>query len=263
MGVVNVTDDSFYEGSRYPDATAADARARDLVESGADILDIGGESTRPGAHRIDVDEEWRRIGPALESIRGWAEVLVSVDTRKPEVARRALDAGADIINDVTALESEEMASVVSAAGAGLVLMHMRGEPSTMQQRPVYDDVVGEVRTFLSDRTRRAVAAGIPRESIWIDPGIGFGKTLQHNLTLLRELSAFAEVGPPVLVGTSRKSFIGHLLDRAPEARLFGTAGSVAAAILHGADAIRVHDVREMRDVARVVDAIREPSMVAP
>ena len=263
MGVVNLTTDSFYQGSRYPDASAADARARELADSGADILDIGGESTRPGANTVDAEEEWRRIGPALESIRGWADVLVSVDTRKPEVARRALDAGADIINDVTALESGEMASVVASAGAGLVLMHMRGEPSTMQKEPVYDDVVGEVREFLSERTRRAVDAGIPAESIWIDPGIGFGKTLQHNLTLLRELSALAEVGPPLLVGTSRKSFIGRLLDREPEERLFGTAGSVAAAILNGADAIRVHDVREMRDVARVVDAIREPSMVAP
>jgi len=267
MGVVNVTPDSFYEGSRHPETSEAIGVALGLVDAGADIVDIGGESTRPGGEEVPAREELERVLPVVAAVRERTEALISIDTRKTAVAERALEAGADIINDVSALGEDGMAELAARFRAGVALMHMRGSPETMQHEPVYDDVVVEVKAYLGDAIARAEAAGVRSESILVDPGIGFGKTLEHNLTLLRELSAFVELGKPVLVGTSRKSFIGRLLTTSSDDRIFGTAGSVAAAILNGASVVRVHDVREMCDVVRVVDAIRThtraPEKVAP
>ncbi len=257
MGVVNVTTDSFYTGSRYPDVDAATSTALRLAEAGADILDIGGESTRPGAPPVSIQEELDRVLPVLDNLRTQTDRMLSVDTRKAEVAESALANGADIVNDVTALGGDpRMAEVAARAGAGVVLMHMQGTPETMQSEPRYGDVAAEVKASLSEAVARAERAGIASDAIVVDPGIGFGKTLSHNLTLLNELDTLAELGKPILVGTSRKGFIGKLLSSEAEARIFGTAASVAAAILRGASIVRVHDVSEMRDVATVADAIR-------
>jgi dihydropteroate synthase len=276
MGVVNVTPDSFYPASRAEEPESAVARALELVAAGADIVDLGGESTRPGARTTPVEEEVRRVIPVVQRLRPLTAALISVDTRKADVAERALEAGADMINDVSALAGDErMADVVARAGAGLVVMHMRGTPATMQKHPEYHDVVDEVRDFLERAVDRAESAGVAPDSIFVDPGIGFGKTAQHNLVLLNRLESFFPLGKPILVGTSRKSFLGRLLDlhsapardghsapaeeshSAPaEERLLGTAASVACAVLRGADAVRVHDVAEMRDVVRVAAAIR-------
>ncbi len=264
MGVVNVTPDSFYAGSRRLDPAQALALALKLVEAGADIVDIGGESTRPGASATDVEEELRRVVPVVARLRPLSRVLISVDTRKAAVAERALDAGADIVNDVSALGDSRMADVVARAKAGLVLMHMKGTPSTMQASPSYRDVVVEVREYLGRAIEKAESSGVASDSILVDPGIGFGKTLEHNLTLLRNLEALSELSKPILIGTSRKSFLGRIL-QAPatrdagsldEARLLGTAASVACAVVLGASVVRVHDVREMRQVVAVADAIK-------
>lgn len=259
MGVVNVTPDSFYAGSRKPEPSQAIEAALALVEAGADIIDIGGESTRPGGREIPLSEELERVIPVLETVRAETEALVSIDTRKAAVAKRVLESGADIINDISALGDDGMADVVARSGAGVVLMHMLGTPETMQQSPAYRDVVADVKTYLQRAVARAEAQGVSSESILVDPGIGFGKTLTHNLQLLAHLGELADLGKPVLVGTSRKSFIGRVLSDPSRDRLFGTAGSVAAAILNGASVVRVHDVREMAEVACVVDAIRAAS----
>ena len=255
MGVVNVTPDSFYPGSRYPDATQAIDIAHGLVDAGADIVDIGGESTRPGGGEVSTRDELDRVLPVIEGVRTGSNVLISIDTKKTAVAEGALAAGADIVNDVSALRDDGMAELTARTGAGVVLMHMRGTPETMQQEPVYDDVVDDVKAYLADAIARAEAAGVSPDSILVDPGIGFGKTVEHNLTLLKELRTLAELGKPVLVGTSRKSFIGKLLSNTSPERIFGTAGSVAASVSNGAAVVRVHDVREMSDVVRIVDAI--------
>jgi len=262
MGVVNVTPDSFYAGSRFPDIEAATEAALEMVASGADILDIGGESTRPGGERIPVEDEWERVAPVLAAVRTQTDVMISIDTRKASVAERALEHGADIVNDISALTDTAMVDVVARSQAGLVLMHKKGEPETMQQAPRYEDVLSEVKDYLANAVATAESRGVAANSIFVDPGIGFGKTLRHNLTLLSELSSLETIGKPILVGTSRKSFIGKLLSKTPENRLFGTAGSVAASILNGAHAVRVHDVREMRDVAVIADAVRTPESVA-
>jgi len=265
MGVVNVTPDSFYPGSRTLDPDRALAFALKQVEAGADIVDIGGESTRPGAARVEVAEEIRRVVPVVARLRPLSRVLISVDTRNAAVAERALDAGADIVNDVTALGDPRMAEVVARWKAGLVLMHMKGTPSTMQTSPSYRDVVAEVKEYLGKATDKAELAGVSSGSILVDPGIGFGKTLEHNLTLLHHLRSFSELSKPILVGTSRKSFIGRILAKVAarragsggaEERLLGTAASVACAVLLGASVVRVHDVREMRQVVAVADAIK-------
>lgn len=257
MGVVNVTPDSFYEGSRFPEASEAIAAALALIAAGADIVDIGGESTRPGSAAVLAPEELNRVLPVVERLRPQTDVLISVDTRKAVVAEKALAAGADIVNDISALGDEAMAETVARAGAGVALMHMQGTPDTMQQSPVYGDVVGEVKSYLRDAVTRAEAGGVSPESILVDPGIGFGKTLPNNLELLANLDELFELDKPILVGTSRKSFIGRLLQNDSNDRAFGTAGSVAAAILNGACVVRVHDVREMADVARIADAVRK------
>ena len=256
MGIVNVTPDSFYDGGRYCDPQRAVGHALRLVEEGADLLDIGAESTRPGAHPIDVQEERRRLIPVLTAVAKVVSVPISVDTSKAEVARAAIDEGAAMINDVTALRGDPaMVDVVAEAGAGLVLMHMQGRPDTMQLAPHYDDVVGEVAQFLTEQARFAMDHGVAKGRIVLDPGIGFGKTLEHNLDLLANLRVIAELGFPLLVGPSRKGFIGQLTQQSVDARAWGTAGVVALAIGQGANILRVHDVAPMKDVASVAVAI--------
>lgn len=256
MGVLNVTPDSF-SGDGVTDTEMALARGRALLDEGADFLDIGGESTRPGAAPVPLEEELRRVIPVVEGLVGELDAVVSVDTMKAEVARQALRAGAVMVNDVSALRADaEMAAVVADAGVPVVLMHMRGTPGTMQQNPVYRDVVAEITAFLAERIEAAARAGIPRNRIVIDPGVGFGKTVEHNLEILRRLTEFHTLGRPILIGTSRKSVIGHVLGGLPVGeRLEGTAATVSVAIVHGADIVRVHDVRAMARVARMTDAI--------
>lgn len=255
MGVVNVTPDSISDGGLYLDPEAAVRHGVELVEAGAEILDVGGESTRPGAEPVTAEEELRRVVPVIEALAGRG-VTISVDTSKAAVAAAALDAGAEVVNDVTALRGDpEMAALCAERGAGVVLMHMLGDPRTMQRNPVYDEVVADVRGFLSDRLEAAVAAGVARERIWLDPGIGFGKTLEHNLELLRRLGELASLGRPLVVGTSRKSFIGHIDGSPPGERLGGTIASSILAFAVGAEVLRVHDVAELGEAAAVAGAI--------
>jgi dihydropteroate synthase len=255
MGVVNVTPDSFSDGGLYLDPEAAVAHGRELAEAGAEVLDIGGESTRPGAEPVGEEEELRRVVPVIRGLSGSA-CLLSVDTSKASVAAAALDAGAAIVNDVTALRGDpEMASLCAERSATVVLMHMLGEPRTMQQDPRYDDVVVEVKAFLAERLEAAVAAGIDEERVWLDPGIGFGKTGAHNMELLRRLGELRELGRPLVVGTSRKSFIGKVDGSPADQRLGGTIASSVLAAAEGADVLRVHDVAEVRQALTVAAAI--------
>ncbi|MFN3595177.1 MAG: dihydropteroate synthase [Thiobacillaceae bacterium] len=253
MGIVNVTPDSFSDGGRYLDARSAIEHGLRLVEAGADILDIGGESTRPGAEPVSLAEELDRVIPVVEGLRD-AGVALSVDTMKPEVMRAALAAGADMVNDVNALRAPGAWATVCDSRCGLCLMHMRGEPRTMQRAPHYEDVVGEVRDFLRRRLDEAQAQGIARERLLIDPGFGFGKTLEHNIALFKSLARLADMAP-VLVGVSRKSMLGQITGRPVGERL---AASVAAAVLaaqRGAAVLRVHDVAATRDALRVWQAL--------
>jgi dihydropteroate synthase len=255
MGVVNVTPDSFSDGGLYLDPAAAIAHGRELAEAGADILDVGGESTRPGAEPVPAEEELRRVEPVIAGLAATGAVI-SVDTSKAEVAAAALAAGATIVNDVTALRGDPaMASLVAERGAGVVLMHMAGEPRTMQDDPHYDDVVAEVRDFLAGRLAAAVAAGIDEEKVWLDPGIGFGKSVSHNYELLRGLPELVTLGRPLVVGTSRKSFIGRADGSAADARLGGTVATSVLAAAAGASVLRVHDVREMAQALKVAAAV--------
>jgi dihydropteroate synthase len=255
MGVVNVTPDSFSDGGLYLDPGAAIAHGKALAAEGAAILDVGGESTRPGAEPVAAEEELRRVEPVIAALAG-AAAAISVDTSKATVAAAALDAGASIVNDVTALRGDpEMAALVADRGAGLVLMHMAGEPRTMQVDPTYGDVVAEVRDFLAARLAAAVAAGVDESRIWLDPGIGFGKTDRHNFELLRGIPELAALGRPILLGTSRKSFIGRTDDSAPDDRLGGTIATSILAATAGASILRVHDVREMSQALRVASAV--------
>jgi dihydropteroate synthase len=255
MGVVNVTPDSFSDGGLYFDPEAAIAHGRELAAAGAEILDVGGESTRPGAEPVGEEEELRRVVPV---IRGLADSgsRISVDTSKAAVAAAALDAGAEIVNDVTALRGDpEMAALCAGRGATVVLMHMLGEPRTMQEDPRYEDVVAEVKAFLAVRLEAAVAAGIEEDRVWLDPGVGFGKTAAHNMELLRRLGELREPGRPLVVGTSRKSFIGKVDGSPADQRLGGTIASSVLAAAEGADVLRVHDVAEMRQALTVAAAI--------
>ncbi|HLT26757.1 MAG TPA: dihydropteroate synthase [Zeimonas sp.] len=254
MGVLNVTPDSFSDGGRHASLEAATRHARRLIDEGADLLDIGGESTRPGAAPVPPDEEIRRVVPVLDALRDCGRPL-SVDTRRPEVMRAALEHGADLINDIDALQASGALDAVRASDCAVCLMHMQGEPGTMQQAPHYDDVVGEVEDFLAGRVSAAVEGGIDRDRIVIDPGIGFGKTLRHNLQLLGALDELAALGLPVLVGVSRKSMIGALTGRDVDHRLAGSLSAMLAAVLRGARIVRVHDVAETRDALRVWQAI--------
>ena len=258
MGVLNVTPDSFSDGGLYLDPGAAVKHALEMVDEGADLIDIGAESSRPGAEPVSEAEELSRLVPVVQEVCRRVSVPVSVDTTKAAVARQALDAGAAIINDISALLADPaMAGAVAKAGAGLVLMHMQGTPQTMQRAPRYGDIVAEVREFLRARMQAAVEAGIAAGQILLDPGIGFGKNLEQNLILLDRLDAFQTLGRPILVGVSRKAFIGEVLGRRAGDRLLGTAAAVAAAVLRGAGVVRVHDVRAMQDVVRVIDAIQK------
>ena len=263
MGVVNVTEDSFFAGSRFPDAAQAVACALEMVRAGADIIDIGGESTRPGAKPVPPDEELSRILPVISELARRTDALISVDTRNASTVEKVLQSGADLINDVSGLSDPAMAELAADAGAGVVLMHMKGAPETMQESPSYEDVVLEVRDFLAHAADRAEAAGVAPESIILDPGIGFGKTLEHNLQILNRLSILSSLAKPILVGTSRKSFLGRLLGLPPQDRLHGTAATVAVSILRGAHLVRVHDVVEMGQVARTTDAVMNETSVTP
>jgi dihydropteroate synthase len=254
MGVVNVTPDSFSDGGRYLDAEAAIRHGEELVGDGAEILDVGGESTRPGAEPVGEVEELRRVVPVVEALASTA--TVSIDTSKAAVADAAIEAGASIVNDVTALRGDpEMASLCAERGVTVVLMHMPGNPRTMQDDPRYGDVVDEVKAFLAERTAAAVAAGVDEQRIWLDPGIGFGKALEHNLELLRRLRELRELGRPLVVGASRKSFIGGVDGSAVGERLGGTIASSAIAAAEGADVLRVHDVAEVAQALRVASTI--------
>ncbi len=258
MGVVNVTPDSFSDGGRFSDPERAIALGRRLSAEGADILDVGGESTRPGAAAVSAAEELARVGPVVEALAGppGSAIPVSIDTSKAVVAAAALDAGAAIVNDVTALRADpDLAGLCAERGCELVLMHMQGEPRTMQENPSYEDVVDEVRSFLASRVEVAVAAGIDERRIWVDPGIGFGKTVEHNLALLRGLGKLRDLGRPIVVGTSRKRFLGSLTGREVGDRLGGSLASNVLALAQGAEVFRVHEVLAARQALSTAEAI--------
>jgi len=256
MGILNATPDSFSDGGRFLDRAAAAAHATRMVEDGAGILDVGGESTRPGSDPVPAGEELDRVRPVIERLAELHPAIpISIDTRKAEVAAEALDAGATIVNDVSGGSDPEMFDVVRDRDAAVVLMHMRGDPKTMQETPEYGDVVGEVHEYLRQRIEAAELAGIDPERIAIDPGIGFGKDLEHNLELMRGLDALLDLGRPVLVGPSRKRFIGAILDLPEDERVEGTIGAVVWMVARGAHIVRVHDVREVVRAVRVADAI--------
>jgi dihydropteroate synthase len=254
MGVVNVTPDSFSDGGLYLDADAAISHGRELVGHGAGILDVGGESTRPGAEAVSVEEELDRVVPV---IRGLADRgTVSVDTSKLAVAEAALDSGASIVNDVTALRNDpEIGALCADRSAGLILMHMQGDPRSMQANPTYDDVVDDVKAFLAERVAFAIDSGVAEEKVWLDPGIGFGKTLEHNLELLRRLGELRELGRPLVIGTSRKSFLGKIDGSEVGDRIGGTIASTVLAAAEGADVLRVHDVAETAQAMKMAAAI--------
>lgn len=265
MGIVNVTPDSFSDGGRFFSPQEAVRQGLRLVQEGADILDVGGESTRPYSDPVSEEEEIRRISPVIEALAEAVSVPISIDTTKAAVAKRALEAGASIINDVSALRMDPaMADLAAASAVPVIVMHMLGTPKTMQVAPEYADLYGEVRTFLGDAVNRAERAGVPRQWIIVDPGIGFGKTLAHNLQLIGGLEAFASLGCPLLVGPSRKAFIRHLLKPEGGSDLpadlpvveTGTQATVAAAVLQGAHIVRVHDVASTRATVTIIDAVR-------
>jgi dihydropteroate synthase len=257
MGILNVTPDSFSDGGLHHAAADAVAHGKRLVADGADIVDVGGESTRPGADPVSEGEELARVVEVVEALaRVPAPARLSIDTAKVAVARASIEAGAEIVNDVTAFRTEpEMAGLVASAGVDCCLMHMLGEPRTMQRDPRYDDVVSEVGAFLEERLRFAVAEGVPEERIWLDPGIGFGKTVEHNLELMRRLDEIVAIGRPVVIGTSRKSFLARITGRERIGPLAGTVASNVLAYARGAAVFRVHDVAEVRDALRVSAAV--------
>ena len=257
MGILNVTPDSFSDGGLYANTDKALARAHEMAAAGADIIDIGGESTRPGARPLSEEEELHRIIPVIERLSAELTLPISVDTYKAKVAKKAFEAGASIVNDVSGLRfSPDMARVAADYGAAVVIMHIKGTPRDMQHDPVYSDLVGEVMSYLDEGIDIAVKAGVDREKVLVDPGIGFGKTLEHNLAILDRLDEFRGLGRPIVLGTSRKKFIGAVLDiPVPEQRVDGTAATVALGIERGASVVRVHDVARMAQVARMTDAI--------
>ena len=255
MGVLNVTPDSFSDGGLHYEYDAAVRRGLEIVEQGADLIDIGGESTRPGSDPVPADEEWRRVGRVIETLVHRTDVPVSIDTMKATVAEKALEVGASIVNDVSGMRDPVFVRLVAAKRAGGVAMHMLGNPKTMQQNPQYANVLGEVKAFLSDRILALEAAGVSSEAIAVDPGIGFGKSLVHNLALLRGLGELAALGHPVVVGVSRKSFIGKLAAGEPGARLPGSLAAATFAVTHGAQVIRAHDVRETVQAMQIADAL--------
>jgi dihydropteroate synthase len=255
MGILNVTPDSFSDGGKHYAVDQAVAAAQRMAEDGADFIDVGGESTRPGSEAVPLDEELRRVIPVIERLAHELSIPISIDTYKSSVADAALTAGASIVNDISAMRFDgEMINTAVRHRATVVLMHMQGTPRTMQQNPTYEHVTTEVKQFLDNRVRTAREAGI--RQLIVDPGIGFGKNVQHNLQLLRELDSFKELGCPILVGPSRKSFIGTILNLPVDQRLEGTAAAVAVSIVNGANIVRVHDVKEMARIARLADAVK-------
>jgi dihydropteroate synthase len=261
MGVLNVTPDSFSDGGKYLGLEQAIVQGLKLAEDGADFIDVGGESTRPGSELVSVEEEIRRVVPVINALSKKVNIPISIDTSKSDTAEAALQAGAIIVNDISAMTFDaKMASVVVKYRASIVLMHMKGAPQTMQENPTYENVTAEVKQFLSERLFAAKEAGI--EQIIIDPGIGFGKKIEHNIQLLRELKSFTSFGYPLLIGPSRKAFLGAILHLPPNERIEGTAAVVTSAILNGANIIRVHDVKEMKRVAMVTDALKSEHIQA-
>lgn len=253
MGILNVTPDSFSNGGRFLDCKVAVKQAKKMVGDGADIIDVGGESTRPGSEPVAVEEELRRVIPVIKALSGI--VAVSIDTCKPEVAFKAVEAGACMLNDINALRARGMAEFAASHGIPVVLMHMQGTPRDMQKNPSYVDVVEDINRFFEERIAFALQKGVRKENIILDPGIGFGKTLEHNMEIIRRLADFRQHGRPILVGPSRKSFIGQLLNLSVNERLEGTLAAVTACIAGGADIIRVHDVKEAVRASRLADAI--------
>jgi len=257
MGILNVTPDSFSDGGRYTDVDAAVERAAQMVAEGACIIDVGGESTRPGASGVDAEVERERVVPVIERIAARLDVAISIDSSKPEVMAAAVTAGACIVNDIQALRAPGARDWAAAAGVGVCLMHMQGEPRTMQQHPEYHDVVAEVSGFLLRERAACLGAGIAREAIALDPGLGFGKDYEHNLALLKNLTHIAALGSPLLVGVSRKSLIGRVLGRPTAERLYGGLGLAALAVSMGARVVRTHDVAATRDAILMVSAVLE------
>ena len=256
MGVLNVTPDSFSDGGLYRDREAAVAHGVRMANDGADVIDVGGESSRPHAESVPLQEELSRVKPVIQALAERTQTPISIDTYKPDVARAALDAGASIINDITGLADPDTRRLATERKAPCVIMHMKGTPQTMQENPVYEDVVSEIMAFLRERISLAVEAGVPEEYLIVDPGIGFGKTAEHNLEIIRKLGDLKSLGLPILIGPSRKAFIGKALGGVPAAeRLHGTAATVALSIANGANIVRVHDVKEMVQVARMADAV--------
>jgi len=257
MGVLNVTPDSFSDGGLFFDTEAAVEHGLQMAADGAVIIDVGGESTRPGSAPVPVKEQIERVVPVIQALREKSQVVISIDTDKPEVAKAALDEGANIINDISALANEQMADLASVRQIPVILMHMQGQPATMQVEPKYDNVVSDVFEFLLKRAKRAEKFGVAKERIFIDPGIGFGKTLEHNLLLLKHIDEFIASDYRVLVGTSRKSFIGKITCKnEPAERIYGTAATVALCAASGVSIVRVHDVAEMMDVVKIANAVR-------
>ena len=254
MGVLNITPDSFSDGGLFIDADKAVAHARQMAEDGAEIIDVGGESTKPGSEHVSEEEELKRVKPVIERLVKEINVPISIDTCKPKVAEECLELGASLVNDITGLRNKEMIKIIAKHNIPVVIMHMKGEPKNMQQNPAYKDVVKEIKEFFRDRINKARDYGI--DNIIIDPGIGFGKTAGHNLQILKRLNEFKDFGCPILVGPSRKSFIGNITGLAANERLEGTLAAISIAILNGADIIRVHDVKECKRAAQIADAIR-------
>ncbi|RMD68697.1 MAG: dihydropteroate synthase [Gammaproteobacteria bacterium] len=256
MGILNVTPDSFSDGGLFFSTEAALRRAEAMVEEGAAIIDVGGESTRPGAQPVPLEEELRRVIPVIRALKRRLSIPISIDTRKPEVMRRAVEAGASMINDVCALRAPGALETAAALKVPVCLMHMKGEPSTMQENPVYGDVVEEVKGFLEARMEACLKAGIPRERMAIDPGFGFGKTFAHNRALFQGLERLQALGVPLLVGVSRKSMIARVLDKPPEERLYGSLALAALAVMKGASIIRAHDVSPTVDAVKMAHAVK-------
>ena len=257
MGILNSTPDSFYPGSRSATIKEAMKNAREMISAGVDIIDVGGESTRPGSEPVAEDEEIRRVIPVVQALRAESDVIVSVDTRRKEIAERALDAGADIINDISGLRhNEDLARLVARRKVPIVLMHMRGTPKNMQKNPYYRNTMSEILRELQQSIAAAIGAGIAPEMIIVDPGIGFGKRIQDNLRIIRELASLKSLAFPILVGLSRKGFIGEILDRPVEKRLIGTVTANTLAILNGANIIRVHDVADAVEMVKIIDSVR-------
>lgn len=261
MGVLNVTPDSFSDGGRFLEKDRAVEQGIRMAEAGADIIDVGGESTRPFSEPVSADEEMNRVIPVIESLSREINIPISIDTYKSVVAREALSAGASIINDITALRGDpEMAGLASRQGVPVILMHMKGTPSDMQKNPTYDDLMGEIISFLMESARMAISHGIKKDMIIVDPGIGFGKTFDHNLQIIKELGQLKGTGYPVLIGPSRKAFIGEITGRPPSERDVGTISAIVAGILNGADIVRVHNVEMAKDAVAVADAIKRGSV---